>query len=78
MIAINDEFASLPISADNKALLIEAMTEFEIDQRNEVKKIIKERLLEIKRLEFMVEKAKADLAKLMAQDQESITMLGGR
>jgi hypothetical protein len=78
MIAINEEFASLPISADNKALLIEAMTEFEIDQRNEVKKIIKERLLEIKRLEFMVEKAKADLAKLMAQDQESITMLGGR
>lgn len=78
MISINEEFASLPISADNKALLIEAMTEFEIDQRNEVKKIIKERLLEIKRLEFMVEKAKADLAKLMAQDQESITMLGGR
>lgn len=75
MIAINEDFS---ITEENKALLLEAMTELEIDDRNAVKNVIKERLTEIKRLEFLLEKAKSDLAKLMQQDATAIQMLGGR
>jgi len=75
MIAINEDFS---ITEENRALLLEAMAELEVDDRNAVKKVIKERLTEIKRLEFLLEKAKSDLAKLMQQEATAIQMLGGR
>ena len=78
MIALTEDFSALPMNEESKSLLLEAMSEFESDERNEVKRIIKERLLEIKRLEFMLEKAKADVARLVQEDSTAIRMLAGK
>jgi hypothetical protein len=75
MIALKTTFTDIELSGDNKALLQEAMLELEADEQSEVKKIIKNRLLEIKRLELMLAKAKADLAELLKHDQSEILML---
>lgn len=78
MIALTEDFSAFSMNEESKALLLEAMSEFESDERNEVKRIIKERLLEIKRLEFMLEKAKADVARLVQEDPTAIRMLAGK
>lgn len=78
MIALNTPFGDFGLSADGRALLEEAMSEFETDQHNEAKKVIKNRLLEIKRMEMMLEKAKADLAALLQHSQSEILMLDGK
>lgn len=78
MIALTEDFSAFPMNEESKALLLEAISEFESDERNEVKRIIKERLLEIKRLEFMLEKAKADLARLAQENPTAIRMLAGK
>jgi hypothetical protein len=75
MIALKTTFTDLELSDDGKALLQEAMSELETDEQGKVKKIVKSRLLEIKRLETMTAKAKADLAELLERDQTEILML---
>lgn len=77
MIAIKTTFTDLELSDDSKALLQEAMLELETDEHDEAKKIVKNRLFEIKRLEIMLEKARADLASLLECDQAEILMLAG-
>jgi hypothetical protein len=53
------------------------MLELETDEQGKAKKIVKDRLLEIKRLETILAKAKADLAELLERDQTEILMLEG-
>jgi hypothetical protein len=77
MIALKTTFTDLELSDDGKLLLQEAMLELETDEQGKAKKIVKERLLEIKRLETMLAKAKADLAELLERDQTEILMLEG-
>lgn len=77
MIALKTTFTDLELSDDGKTLLQEAMLELETDEQSEAKKIVKSRLLEIKRLEIMLAKAKADLAELLEHDQSEILMLAG-
>ena len=77
MIALKTTFTDLELSDDGKTLLQEAMLELETDEQSEAKKIVKNRLLEIKRLEIMLAKAKADLAELLERDQSEILMLTG-
>jgi hypothetical protein len=76
MIALKTTFTDLELSDDSKALLQEAMLELETDEQSQAKKVIKNRLLEIKRMEIMLAKAKADLAELLERDQSEILMLG--
>jgi hypothetical protein len=42
------------------------MAELEVDEYDKAKSVIKDRLLEIKRLEIMLERAKTELADLLA------------
>lgn len=77
MIALKTTFTDLELSDDGKLLLQEAMLELETDEQGKAKKIVKDRLLEIKRLETMLAKAKADLAELLEHDQSEILMLAG-
>ena len=77
MIVLKTTFTDLELSDDGKALLQEAMSELETDEQGKAKKIVKDRLLEIKRLETMLAKAKADLAELLERDQTEILMLEG-
>jgi hypothetical protein len=77
MIALKTTFTDLELSDDGKLLLQEAMLELETDEQGKAKKIVKDRLLEIKRLETMLAKAKADLAELLERDQTEILMLEG-
>ncbi len=77
MIALKTTFADLELSDDSKLLLQEAMLELDADEQGKAKKIVKDRLLEIKRLETMLAKAKADLAELLERDQTEILMLEG-
>ena len=66
------QFGDLDIAA--KGLLKEVMLDFEQDQHESAKNVIKERLLEIQRLEFLLEKAKADLGELLKLSQAEILM----
>lgn len=77
MIALKTTFNDLQLPEESNALLQEAMSELEKDEAEAVKKLIKDRLLEIKRLEFLTAKAKADLAELLQRDQTEILMLQG-
>ena len=77
MIALKTTFTDLELSDDGKLLLQEAMSELETDEQSQAKKIVKSRLVEIKRLETMLAKAKADLAELLKRDQTEILMLEG-
>ena len=77
MIALKTTFNDLQLPEESNALLQEAMSELEEDEAEAVKKLIKDRLLEIKRLEFLTAKAKADLAELLQRDQTEILMLQG-
>jgi hypothetical protein len=77
MIALKTTFTDLELSGDGKLLLQEAMLELEADEQDKAKKIVKNRLLEIKRLETMLARAKADLAELLERDQTEILMLEG-
>ena len=77
MIALKTVFTDLELSDDGKLLLQEAMSELETDEQSEAKKIVKSRLVEIKRLEIMLAKAKVDLAELLERDQSEILMLEG-
>lgn len=77
MIALKTTFNDLQLPDESNALLQEAMSELEKDEAEAVKKLIKDRLLEIKRLEFLTAKAKADLAELLRRDQTEILMLQG-
>ena len=67
--------SSLGLSPDSSDLLREAMSEMDVSDRDQAKKLIQERLREIKRLELLTEKAKADLAKLMQRNVEEMLML---
>jgi hypothetical protein len=78
MIALKTTFADLQLPEHGNLLLQQAMSELEADEAEGVKKLIKDRLLEIKRLEFLLSKAKADLAELLQHDQTEILMLQGR
>lgn len=53
----------------------EALAELQTSQRDEAKDVIKRRLLEIRRMEVCLEKAKADLAKMLNKDVSEIAML---
>ena len=77
MTAIVTKFSDLELSDESRELLESAMLELQADEEKNVKKVIKDRLLEIKRLEIMLEKAKADLASLLEHDQAEILMLAG-
>ena len=77
MIALKTTFNDLQLPEESNALLQEAMSELEKDEAEAVKKLIKDRLLEIKRLEFLTAKAKADLAELLQRDQTESLMLQG-
>ena len=77
MIALKTTFTDLELSDDGKLLLQEAMLELEADQQGRARRAVKDRLLEIKRLEAMLAKAKADLAELLERDQTEILMLAG-
>lgn len=77
MTAIVTKFSDLELSDESRKLLESAMLELQADEEKNVKKVIKDRLLEIKRLEIMLEKAKADLASLLEHDQAEILMLAG-
>ena len=77
MIALKTVFTDLELSDDGKLLLQEAMSELETDEQSQAKKIVKSRLVEIKRLEIMLAKAKADLAELLERDKSEILMLEG-
>ena len=77
MTAIVTKFSDLEISDESRELLEAAMLELQADEERNVKKVVKDRLLEIKRLEIMLEKAKADLASLLEHDQAEILMLAG-
>jgi hypothetical protein len=77
MTAIVTKFSDLELSDESRELLETAMLELQADEERNVKKVIKDRLLEIKRLEIMLEKAKADLASLLEHDQAEILMLAG-
>lgn len=77
MIALKTTFTDLQLPEESNALLQQAMSELEADEAQGAKKVIKDRLLEIKRLEFLLAKAKADLAELLQHDQTEILMLHG-
>jgi hypothetical protein len=77
MIALKTTFTDLQLPEESNALLQQAMSELEADEAQGAKKVIKDRLLEIKRLEFLLAKAKADLAELLQRDQTEILMLHG-
>jgi len=77
MTAIVTKFSDLELSDESRKLLESAMLELQADEEKNVKKVIKDRLLEIKRLEIMLEKVKADLASLLEHDQAEILMLAG-
>jgi|LakMenEpi03Aug12_release.lakeMendotaPanAssembly.Ray.scaffolds.fasta_scaffold245810_3 hypothetical protein len=65
----------LSLPEDCQALLKEAMKDFERSEHERAKKIIQGRLLEIKRMEACIERAKADLAKLLNRSVDEILML---
>jgi hypothetical protein len=65
----------LSLPEDSQALLKEAMEDLEKSGHERAKKIIQGRILEIKRMEACIEKAKADLAKLLNRSVEEILML---
>lgn len=67
--------ADLKLPDESKALLEAAMASFEESERYQAKKLIQGRLREIKRLEACVEKAKADLAKLLNRSVDEMLML---
>jgi hypothetical protein len=75
MATLKTTFADLALSESVNALFQEALTELDSCQRDQAKGVIKERLLEIKRMEVCLEKAKADLAKLLNRDVEEILMI---
>lgn len=75
MTKLKTTFSDLVLSDSASALLKEAISELDTTQYDQAKKLIKERLLEIKRMEKCLEKAKADLAKLLDRDVEEILML---
>jgi len=75
---IENTFTGLSISKKNETLLAEAISELQTDQTKQVKEVIKSRLMEIKRLEALIEKAKADLAELLGRDEIEIIMLKGK
>ena len=53
----------------------EALAELVVNERDQAKEVIKKRLLEIKRMETCLEKAKADLAKMLKKEVSEIAML---
>lgn len=75
MTKLKTTFSDLVLSDSASALLKDAISELDTAQYDQAKKLIKERLLEIKRMEKCLEKAKADLAKLLDLDVEEILML---
>ena len=75
MSTLKTTFSDLQLSNESTALLNNAMAELEVDEYDKAKSIIKDRLLEIKRLEIMLERAKTELADLLAHDQSGILML---
>lgn len=75
MANLKTTFSDLALSDSASTLLQEAIAELEVSQHDQAKKLIMQRLTEIKRLEACLEKAKADLAKLLDRDVEEILML---
>ena len=55
-------------------LYTEALEEMETSERDQAKKVIKARLLEIQRMEACLEKAKRDLTKLLGKEVSEIAM----
>lgn len=75
MANLKTTFSDLVLSDSASTLLQQAIAELEVSQHDQAKKLIMQRLTEIKRLEACLEKAKADLAKLLDRDVEEILML---
>lgn len=75
MSTLKTTFSNLQLSNESTVLLDKAMAELEVDEYDKAKSVIKNRLLEIKRLEIMLERAKTELADLLAHDQSEILML---
>lgn len=73
--SITEVQSTLSLSPGSQQLLDEALAEFESAERNRVKSIIQERLREIRRLEILLEKAKADVASLVQKGEQEILML---
>jgi hypothetical protein len=70
-------FSDLALSESSNSLLSEVIAELDVAQRDQVKDLIRKRILEIKRMEACIEKAKADLAQLLKLDTDEILMLEG-
>jgi hypothetical protein len=68
--------ADLALSDSAKELLEESLAELKIEQRGSAKAVIKQRLEEIARLEFLLTKARKDLAELLKKEPEEIRMIG--
>lgn len=75
MTEVNTVISSLVVSGETEDIFKEALAELGVSERERVKNLIKERLLEIKRMERCLEKAKADLAKLLGRTPDEILML---
>lgn len=71
----NTVISSIVVSDKTEDIFKEALAELGVSERERVKKLIKERLLEIKRIERCLEKAKVDLAKLLGRTPDEILML---
>lgn len=64
------------LSANSTRYLYEeALAELHTSERDEAKEVIKRRLLEIRRMEACLEKAKEDLAAMLGRDISEIAML---
>ena len=75
MSTLKTTFSDLQLSNESTALLNKAMAELEVDEYKKATSVVKDRLLEIKRLEIMLEKAKTELADLLTHNQSEILML---
>lgn len=67
--------AEIVVPESALGLYTEALAEMETSERDQAKEVIKTRLLEIRRMEACVEKAKRDLAKLLGKEVSEIAML---
>ena len=65
------------VLAPNSTICVyqEAISELETCERDEAKQVIKRRMLEIRRMEACLEKAKKDLAELLEKNVSEIAML---
>jgi hypothetical protein len=72
---VNSVDAEIVLPDSTRGIYEEALGELATSQRDDAKKVILERMREIKRLETCLERAKADLAKMLQKDVSEIALL---